>query len=73
MAIYTKKGFAMEVSASTNTQSQTNTTKDPMKKAIDAQGQQVMKVLEGLQEQSRQTQQMNAQKTGVGNSVNILG
>jgi hypothetical protein len=63
----------MEVSSSTNTQAQTQTGADPMKKAIDVQGQQVMKVLEGLQEQSRQTQQMNAQKTGVGNSVNILG
>jgi hypothetical protein len=73
MAIYTKKGFAMEVSASTNTQSQTNTTKDPMKKAIDVQQQQVLKALDGLQEQSKQTQEMNAQKTGVGNSVNLLG
>ncbi len=63
----------MEVNSSTNSQTQTQEGKDPMKKATEVQSQQVMKVLEGLEEQSKQTQQMNAQKTGVGNSLNLLG
>jgi hypothetical protein len=62
----------MEVSSSTNAPAQPE-GKDPMKKATEVQGQQVMKILEGLEEQSKKTQQMNAQKTGVGNSVNLLG
>jgi len=63
----------MEVTSSTNSQIQMQEGKDPIKKATEVQGQQVMKVLEGLEEQSKQTQQMNAQKTGVGNNINLLG
>ncbi|QFR49281.1 hypothetical protein FJR48_05880 [Sulfurimonas lithotrophica] len=62
----------MEVSSSTNAPAQTD-GKDPMKKATEVQERQVLKILEGLEEQSKQTQQINAQKTGVGNNVNLLG
>lgn len=62
----------MEVSSTTNTQTQTE-GKDPMKKATEVAGQQVLKVLEGLEEQSKKTQEMNAQKTGIGSNVNLLG
>ena len=44
--------------------------KSSMTKAIDVQEQQITKVLEGVQEQSKQ---MTAQKTGVGNNINITG
>jgi len=40
------------------------------KKAQDVQAQQVLKVLESTNEQS---QQVTAQKTGLGNSLNITG
>jgi len=40
------------------------------KKAQDVQSQQLMKVLESTNEQSKQ---MTAQKTGLGNSLNITG
>lgn len=43
---------------------------DTLKKAIDVQEQQVLKVLEGA---SQQSQQVTAQKTGLGNSLNITG
>lgn len=43
---------------------------DVLKKAIDVQEQQVLKVLEGA---SQQSQQVTAQKTGMGNSLNIIG
>ena len=43
---------------------------DVLKKAIDVQEQQVLKVLEGA---SQQSQQVTAQKTGMGNSLNITG
>ena len=62
----------MEVSSSTNAPAQSE-GQSPLKKATEVQSQQVMKVLEGLEEQTKQTQQMNAQKTGVGNSINLLG
>ena len=61
----------MEVSSSTNAPAQTG--KDPMKKAMEVQEQQVLKVLQGLEEQSKNVQQTNAQKTGMGNSLNLVG
>ena len=58
----------MEVSSSTAPTVNLPEGKDPMKKATEVQEQQVLKILEGLDEQTRQT---TAQKTGVGNSVNL--
>ena len=43
---------------------------EAMKKATEVQERQVLKVLEGVNEQS---QQIAAQKTGVGNNINITG
>ena len=43
---------------------------DVMKKAQDVQAQQVLKVLEGASEQSKQ---VTAQKTGMGSNLNITG
>ena len=43
---------------------------DIIKKSIDVQEQQVLKVLESATEQSKQ---VTAQKTGIGNSINITG
>ncbi len=43
---------------------------EALKKAIDVKEQQVLKVLEGATEQS---QQMSAQKTGLGTQLNISG
>ncbi|WP_373070948.1 hypothetical protein [Sulfurimonas sp.] len=62
----------MQVSSSTNAPAQQE-GKSPMQKATEVQSQQVLKILEGLDEQSKQTQQINAQKTGMGNNVNLLG
>jgi len=42
---------------------------DSMKKAQDVQAQQVMKILESTNEQVQQT---NAQKTGVGQNINLM-
>jgi len=61
----------MDVSSSTNAPAQTG--KDPMKKAMEVQEQQVLKVLDGLDKMTQQTQEMNAQKTGVGKNINMLG
>ncbi len=62
----------MEVS-STTTAPPADTGKDPMKKAIEVQEQQVQKIIEGLEKQSQDAQQqMVAQKTGVGNSIDLL-
>ena len=58
----------MEVTSSTTTPAETG--KDPMQKAIQVQEQAVLKVLEGLEEQSRA---VTAQKTGVGQNINITG
>ncbi|MCF6310364.1 MAG: hypothetical protein L3J19_07860 [Sulfurimonas sp.] len=61
----------MDVSSSTSAPAETG--KDPMKKALEVQEQQVLKILEGLEEQSKDMQQINAsQKTGIGNSIDIL-
>jgi hypothetical protein len=43
---------------------------DVMKKAQDVQAQQVLKVLESATQESQQT---TAQKTGMGNNINITG
>lgn len=56
----------MNVSSSTAAPAQTG--KDPMKKAMDVQAQQVLTILEGLQEQSKK---MTSHKTGLGNSLNV--
>ena len=58
----------MEVTSSTTAPAETG--KDPMQKAIQVQEQAVLKVLEGLEEQSKV---ITAQKTGVGQNINITG
>ena len=58
----------MEVTSSTTTPAETG--KDPIQKAIQVQEQAALKVLEGLEEQSRA---VTAQKTGVGQNINITG
>jgi len=60
----------MEVSSTTNAPQPAETGKDPMKKAMEVQEQQVLKVLEGIEEQ---TKDMNAQKTGIGKNINLTG
>jgi len=57
----------MDVTASTNTSA---IGLEVQKKAQDVQAQQVLKVLESANEQS---QQVTAQKTGVGQNINITG
>jgi len=42
---------------------------DTMKKSIDVQEQQALKIIEGSTEQSKE---MTAQKTGMGNSLNLM-
>ncbi|MEN4045153.1 MULTISPECIES: hypothetical protein [Sulfurimonas] len=59
----------MEVSSSTQTSSGLGQT-DIMKKAQDVQAQQIEKIIQAAQEQSKQ---MTAQKTGVGSNLNITG
>jgi len=60
----------MEVSSSTQSSSGGVGQVDIIKKAQDVQAQQVLKVLESTQEQS---QEITAQKTGVGGNINITG
>ena len=57
----------MEVSSST-TSAPVETGKDPMQKAIEVQERAALKILEGLEEQSKA---ITAQKTGVGKNINI--
>ncbi len=57
----------MDVSSSTATTSSTPQV-EAMKKAMDVQEQQVLKVLDSANEQSKQ---VTAQKTGVGNNLNL--
>jgi hydroxymethylglutaryl-CoA reductase len=57
----------MDVSSSTGSAS---VQVDVMKKAQETQEQQVLKVLESTQEQSKD---VTAQKTGVGGNLNITG
>lgn len=61
----------MEVSSSTNSNTEI-TPKDPIKRAIDVQEQAVTKILDGLEQQSLQIQATNAQKTGLGKSIDLL-
>ena len=56
----------MDVSSTGSTSVQV----DVMKKAQEVQAQQVLKVLESANEQSKQ---VTAQKTGVGSNINITG
>lgn len=61
----------MEVSSNISTTATTPVEgKDPMKKALEVQEQQVMKVLESANELSKE---MSAQKTGMGKNLNITG
>ncbi|EQB40319.1 hypothetical protein M947_00555 [Sulfurimonas hongkongensis] len=62
----------MEVSSnmSPTTTAPTESGKDPMKKALEVQEQQVLKVLDSANELSKE---MNAQKTGMGKNLNITG
>lgn len=60
----------MEASSSTQGSSAAAGQVDIMKKAQDVQAQQILKVLESAQEQS---QEMTAQKTGIGKNINITG
>ncbi len=59
----------MTVSSSTQTSSGVGQT-DIQKKAQDVQTQQIEKIIQSAQEQSKQ---INAQKTGVGGNLNITG
>ena len=56
--------------SSTNTQAQQaqSTGQDALKKAEEVQERQIEKTLESVNEQ---TQKTNAQKTGIGNDVNL--
>jgi len=62
----------MQVSSTNNSTQNANNAQtlstDAMKKAMQVQEQQVMQVLEGAQKES---QQMTAQKTGMGGNLNI--
>ena len=58
----------MQVSSSTSTNNSQNLSADPMKKAMQVQERQIQQILQSAQEQS---QQMAAQKTGVGGNLNI--
>lgn len=59
----------MDVSSSTAT-AQSSTHIEVMKKATETQEQQVLKVLESADEQP---QKVVAQKTGLGNNLNMIG
>jgi len=63
------KGDIMDVSSSTSA-APVETGKDTMKKALEVQEQQVLKILESANEQSKE---IAAQKTGVGKNLNITG
>jgi len=68
--IIRNKGFIMNVSSSTVATDTSTQSVDVQKKAQDVQAQQVLKVLESANTQS---QQVTAQKTGVGSNLNITG
>ncbi|MCK9453563.1 MAG: hypothetical protein WCY51_02015 [Sulfurimonas sp.] len=57
----------MNVSSSGAT-AQSSTQVEAMKKSIDTQEQQVLKILENA---NKESQKMAAQKTGLGNNLNI--
>lgn len=58
----------MDVSSSSTPTVGFPESKSPLEKSTEIPAEQVTKLLEGLEEQTRQS---NAQKTGVGNSVNL--
>ncbi len=63
----------MAISSATNSATANNTSAvglEVQKKAQDVQAQQVLKVLESVNTQS---QQVTAQKTGIGSNLNITG
>ena len=59
----------MDVSTSSQ-QAPAETGKLPLQKAMEVQEKQMQTIIESATEQSKQ---MNAQKTGSGNSINITG
>jgi len=59
----------MDVSSSAGAD-QSSTQVEALKKSIDVQEKQVLKVLESVNEQSKE---ITAQKTGIGNNINITG
>jgi soluble cytochrome b562 len=61
------KGNIMDVSSSTGTAS-SSTQVEALKKSIDVQEKSVLKVLESANEQSKE---VTAQKTGMGNNLNL--
>ena len=63
------KGEVMDVSSSSNVE-QSSTQTEALKKSIEVQEKQVLKVLESANEQSKE---VTAQKTGMGNNINITG
>ncbi len=67
-----EKGAIMDVSSSTQSSEGSAGVGqvDIMKKAQEVQAQQVLKIIESATEQS---QQMTAQKTGIGSNINITG
>jgi len=58
----------MDVSASSSSTGPVSAQVEVQKKAIDVQEKQIAKVLESASAQSQQT---TAQKTGVGNNINL--
>ena len=67
MSKYTEKGDIMDVSQAT---APSSPEVEVMKKAAEVQERQILKVLESATEQSKQAV---AQKTGLGNHLNIAG
>ena len=61
----------MQVSSTTPSYSNDsqNLSSDPMKKALQVQERDVMKILESTNEQLKQT---TAQKTGIGQNINLM-
>ncbi|WP_321778312.1 hypothetical protein [Sulfurimonas sp.] len=59
----------MDVSSSTQ-QTPVESGTNPLEKAIDVQEKQIEKIIESSSEQSKQ---VNAQKTGIGSNINIIG
>lgn len=58
----------MDVSSSTQASQGASTQVEALKKSIDVQEQTVLKVLESANDQSKQ---VTAQKTGMGNGINL--
>ncbi|MDO8453887.1 MAG: hypothetical protein Q7S59_04895 [Sulfurimonas sp.] len=58
----------MDVSSSTAGSANSSTQVEALKKAIDVQEKSVLKVLDSANEQAKQ---VTAQKTGVGNNLNL--